>query len=82
MQIWPANKAFPFLLLHNVMNATSEQMMITLCLVPHIVPSTYPEVCNVTTEYLLPGLCWARLGWDVLGWAGLGCGANYTIFQI
>ena len=42
------------------MNATSEQMMITLCLVPQIVPSTYPEVCNVTTEYLLPGL-WCKL---------------------
>ena len=50
------------------MNTTNERM-ITLCLVPHIVSpphSTYPEVCSVTTEYLLPGLGWAGLGWAVV----------------
>ena len=64
------------------MNTMSEKMMITLCLVPHIVPSplhsTYPEVCNVTTEYLLPGLGWAGLWCKLYNFPDLIQAQDYT----
>ena len=67
VQMWPTNRSFPFLLLPNAMNTMSEKMMITLCLVPHIVPSpphsTYPEVSRLNTS-CQPA--WAMLGWAVV----------------
>ena len=81
VQVWPSELTdLSHCCYFNFPMNTTNKRMITLCLVPHIVSpphSTYPEVCSVTTEYLLPGL-----GWAGMCWAGLGCGANYTIFQI